>query len=231
MRTRILFDLQDTDLRLGELQQELDAVQQAMHAPALLQEMEERLHALIDRAEDLARKQRSLEFDVQNLSTQAKQLEERLYGGLIRSAREAESAQQKVAELRRRQRALEDQVLELMMTLEGLDEERRDLEASLQRARLEWGETRKTLEARSQALATEQARLQRVRAELVDRLAPEVVQAYERLRRSKAGIAVARLEARVCQACGVDVPVSVERQVRYDEVLVFCPTCGRMLVM
>jgi hypothetical protein len=55
------------------------------------------------------------------------------------------------------------------------------------------------------------------------------LQVYERLRRSKGGVAVAAVRGGLCEGCHVDVPATVMRQARSGTEITTCPTCGRIL--
>src|SRR4029079_16074431 len=55
------------------------------------------------------------------------------------------------------------------------------------------------------------------------------LQVYERLRRAKAGLAVAEVREGLCAGCHVAVPAHVLRLARASEDFVMCPTCGRIL--
>jgi len=230
MSLNILWTLQELDSQLDALEHELSRIQTALHEPVTLQELRQHLEALAQQRISLERQQRDLELEMQGLVEQRTQLERRLYGGYITSPREVEAAQQKAEELRHRENALEDHILEIMLQLEALQEETTGVQERLQEEATRWAEEERTL--RAQQREAEQARSQLLarRAQLTVHIPPSVLTVYQRLRVTKKGIAVARLENRECQACGVEVPVNIERQVKYSQDLVFCPTCGRILV-
>jgi hypothetical protein len=52
---------------------------------------------------------------------------------------------------------------------------------------------------------------------------------YEHLRRAKAGLAVAKMERGLCQACRMSLPTHQQQQVKSGRRLVLCNNCGRML--
>jgi predicted nucleic acid-binding Zn-ribbon protein len=55
------------------------------------------------------------------------------------------------------------------------------------------------------------------------------LQTYERLRRSKAGLAVSPVIDGACSVCRVGVPVHIVRAARPGTEIVTCPSCGRIL--
>jgi len=227
---RLLRELQEVDLQLDDLARELARLEAALHEPEELQTLQTQIRHLEEERSRLQRQQRDLELDMQGVVETRTNLERRLYGGYITNPREVEAAEQKAEELRRRESTLEDRILELMVTLEDLEGTLQELHSRLDGARARWEEQRAQLLAQQAHLKEERQRLHAQRSRLVGQLPPDLLLLYERLRQRKGGVAVARLEQRVCQVCGVEVAVSVERQVRYGEEVVLCPTCGRILV-
>ncbi len=55
------------------------------------------------------------------------------------------------------------------------------------------------------------------------------LQAYERLRRTKGGVAVAAVQNGICGGCRVGVPAQILRTARASTELTPCPSCGRIL--
>lgn len=78
-------------------------------------------------------------------------------------------------------------------------------------------------EAKRGTLAAERAK--RMRGDLP----PEVINDYERLLRSRGGVALAQLDGRQCQACFMDMPTNMTVRVARGAELVRCPSCDRIL--
>ncbi len=230
MYSRLLWELQDIDLRLDALAEELERVLQSLHEPPELSALEQEIRRLQEELRILERKTRDAELELQSLVETRQNLEHRLYGGYISNPREVEAAEHKIQELQRRSDALEEHVLDLLANGEELQARLNEFGQRLQTLRARWEEESKVLSARQKEIQAQRKALNERRSRLVQQLPGDVLLTYERLRTRKHGIAVARLEQRICQVCGVEVPISVERQVRYGQGLVFCPTCGRILV-
>ncbi len=229
MSIRVLWDLQEVDLALDRIAHELEEIEHHLQDPAILQELAQQIASLESELHRITVRQTDLELEIAGLSEHIEELEKRLYGGYISNPREIEAAQQKSEEMRRRRSHLEDELLELMETQETLDADHQHLTERLKAEKARWDAIRSGLLEKQEHLITEQNHLIERRSKLVARIAPDVVIVYERLRRAKGGMAVSRLKNRVCEACGVEVPRSVERQVKYEEGIVYCPTCGRIL--
>lgn len=229
MSIRMLWDLQEVDLALDRIAHELAEIEERLQDPPILQELARQLAVIEAERHRIEVRQADLELEIAGLSDHIEELEKRLYGGYISNPREIEAAQQKAEEMRRRRSHLEDELLDLMESQESLEADYQALVTRLQEEEARWKDTRASLLEKQRHLSAEHAHLEERRIRLMARIAPDVVIIYEQLRRSKGGMAVSRLRNRVCEACGVEVPRSVERQVKYEEGVVYCPTCGRIL--
>ncbi len=230
MSIRSLWDLQEIDLALDKIARELATIERSLQEPSLLAELRQQLTHLGQEQQRLSLQQKDLELEIESLSQRIKDIEDRLYSGQITNPREIEANQQKVEEMRRRRRTLEDELIEVMLTQESLHEQETNLRSQLETEVNRWEERRHTLLAQQSELEQRRAGLQKRRTRVVAIISADILSTYETLRRGKHGLAVARLDNRVCLACGVEVPMSTARRVRYEEALVLCPTCGRILV-
>jgi len=93
-----------------------------------------------------------------------------------------------------------------------------------------WSSEQKQIQAELEQLGIRLEKLGRSREQTRSRLDPNELKIYEELRRRKGSTPVAILAGETCQSCGVSLPVAVARQVRNTDELVFCTSCGRLLV-
>jgi predicted nucleic acid-binding Zn-ribbon protein len=180
----------------------------------------------------LAREQKRIEADASAIEAKARAEDQRLYSGSVTAAKELQSIQEEIAALRRRQGALEDEVLELMVQIEPLDAEldtlgqrRAERDGAAQVVRDRIAELEAEIDAALDVVAAE-------RAELVAGVSAEVLNEYETLRKRLGGIAVAKLEAGSCRGCHLHLSaVELDRikKLPRDEI-VHCEECGRILV-
>lgn len=124
----------------------------------------------------------------------------------------------------------EDDGLKLLEQVELLDREAADLQLKHD-AELKVFELFAANIAREvEAAEAKRAKLEAERAKrMKGDIAPEVLQDYERLLRSRGGIALAQLDGRQCQACFMDMPTNMTVRVARGAELVRCPSCDRIL--
>ena len=70
-----------------------------------------------------------------------------------------------------------------------------------------------------------------LRDEARDKCDPISLHSYDRLRRSKDGLAIATMQSDLCSACRVTIPSQMIQQLRKGSELVFCNSCQRILCL
>ena len=100
----------------------------------------------------------------------------------------------------------------------------------MQEAETRWQDTLTEINDRLERLSGERDEAVAQRASLAEILPDADLQRYERLRRTKAGTAIARVDnGRVCLSCRMTLTSNVTRQLRNKSRQVPCSACGRIL--
>lgn len=232
---RRLLDLQAVDTTLARLAHR----RRSLPELAEIARLEERLAALTGdlvrfetEVNDLAREERRLELDVEQVRQRAARDQERLNAGRVGSPKELESLQHEVGSLARRQSNLEDQILELMERHEEvqgrLDRLRgeaesigADRDAAVARRDKVWGE-----------IDGEVALNTRAREVIVPDLPTDLLTLYEKLREQSGGVGAALLRGKRCEGCHLELPPSELARVRATPAgqIVRCEQCRRILI-
>ncbi len=126
-------------------------------------------------------------------------------------------------------RKFEDRILELMGESEPLDRNVKAAEIALkaEKAQVE----KEKQEARQRTAADEKAaaELKKERGEIVASVTPATMQRYERVRKSRRGIAVAEaLEGR-CNACNMTMRLQFFQDLKQGNQIMACESCQRIL--
>ena len=183
---------------------------------------------------ELARTEERLEDEAQSLSDQAVAADKRLYSGEVTSPKELQALQADVDQLRRHQRAVEEQAIEIMEQREPLEaqltaiasrHEQRSAELAAARAALANIGTRHR--RRGGGGAATPRRRRRVRS-----TRPRST-LYERCRAAAAsGIGAARLVGHTCQGCHLTIPATeVDRIGKAPPgTVAHCDNCGAILI-
>jgi uncharacterized protein len=228
-----LITLQEVDTtidRLATRKRLLESGDEFRAARTEADSAESRLGELRLQLDEIGRDQSRFEHEIDSLSQKAAAEEKRLYDGSIANAKELESLQHEIQNLKRRRSDREDELLTLM-------EMREELEAQASRAEAEEAALRARVEEVGGASAAELSQIESdlsarhgQREAIAERIEPEVLELYEDLRRQKKGIAAVALVNGVCQGCHEQLSAVVLDMLKRTEGVKRCEHCRRILV-
>jgi predicted nucleic acid-binding Zn-ribbon protein len=230
---RRLLDLAEVDAELSRLahrRRTLPEHTELTEAEAALRAGRDKLIEVETSAGDLDRDIRRLERDVEGVRARTDRDNKMLAGAGI-GAKQANDLQHELETLARRQSVLEDEQLEVMEQREavGADVEHGRVQVAAAEKRLtEVTERRDTLLNDIDSAA---AGRRRDREKLVAEVPADLLAAYEK-RREQRGVGAAKLVARRCQACRLELDRTALADLRTapaDDV-VYCEECGTILV-
>jgi predicted nucleic acid-binding Zn-ribbon protein len=226
---RTLYRLQTVDQALILARGRLGEIEERLKGDEDLQALQRVVSSLIDQVSQSRARLRDSELDNQSLSEKMAAVQERLYGGRVTNPRELSSLQDEVGYLTRRQKQLEDRILDVMVRLDEQGEELRDQQEQLAQASARWEALQVSLRAEQTELEAQVKQLGAQRSAVRGTLQPGELSIYDDLLRRKRGVAVALLQGQVCGGCGMRLPTRVVQQARQVEALQFCSSCGRIL--
>ena len=172
--------------------------------------------------------QKDLELEIGGISNKAKRSENRLYSGKVTNPRELEDLQQEIEALGRRRRALEDDLLEVMVLKEEAEADHEEAVETLAERELNWGTQLHRLQEEQNRLAVRINDLMAQRKEQEQRIDERMLKAYTATGRNRNGLAVATMRGGACTACGVSASARKVREAEEGN-LVYCGSCGRIL--
>jgi predicted nucleic acid-binding Zn-ribbon protein len=176
--------------------------------------------------------ERRLDDEAQGLSAKAADVNAKLYSGTVTSPKELQAMQADIDMLKRHQRDLEDQELEIMEQREALDAQLGAHEAELARLDEEVARLRSEIAAAEQEIDAEMAVEETTRATHASAIPEELVRDYEKRRAQNKGAGAARLVGTTCQACHLSIPSTEAERIRRGagEIVAYCDNCSAILV-
>ena len=180
----------------------------------------------------LADRQSNLETQIEAAKTRKAELERRMYGGQVSSARDLSAMDDEVRQLSRHVSELENRELEVMEQLEPLegelqaaDVERDGIDTRAAELRSSIGQAEKEIDAQVDTELT-------ARDPLVASLPAELLSRYEALRKKLGGTGAARLVGNSCTGCHLTLPAMEVDRIKHapPDAVITCDNCGRILV-
>ncbi len=226
-----LYDLQELDQETSECRDRITAIERRLGDRSEIDALAKRREGLKESIDRLTVRHRSESKEAESLKVKVDEVEARLYSGSIKSVKEMEGFQKEASFLREQLQVLDERVLESMVALDEAQRGIEDLDArsveSEERWQLEQVELGRELKERRADLSDLEGR----RDSLAAQVSGQDIRLYERLRVSKKGWAVAKVQGGMCRACGMALPTHQLQRARTGREPVLCNSCGRILFM
>lgn len=228
-RSASLFELQEVDLALAQHQRELDQIQEEMASVDELGAVEGEIQEAEAELGNNERRRRDLEAEVQAGAERIRAEEERLYSGRVAKPKELAGLNDDIAHSKARKAEQEDELLATLIRLEEVQERVADGQRRLRAGRELAAERRAELSRQHEEIEGRMNGLQEERRRRAEQVDSASLQIYERLRDTRQGQAVARLEQGTCSGCRIVVPTTDVQRARNGDLVVQCPSCRRIL--
>jgi predicted nucleic acid-binding Zn-ribbon protein len=224
-----LHKLQQLDLELQEKQQELSDVENKLSDNKALLAAETKLASQKEQLEDARKKQKSSEWELNDLQEKIRQVDSKLYGGKTKDPKELVNLEKEVKGLKSQIRTKEDSLLGLMSQVEQIESDVRATAEESEHLKREWTRGQETLGPRKGELEIELAGLKGERSRLAQQIDSEALDTYERIRLAR-GQAVVKVERGRCLGCHIAVPTSQWQKAKAGD-LIQCNNCSRILYL
>ena len=224
-----LYQLQEVDLELESDERTLNYIASQLGESEVVIEIQNKLASERPHLEELTRRQHSIEWDIDDITSKITSVEEELYSGRIRNPKELTDLQHETDSLKAKRSKLEEQALEIMEQVELVTKSVVSLDSELKRLEAEWQSQQQKLSTDQEQLKAAISNLKHKRELLAAEIDPQAVEIYHELKRLRR-TAVAKVEQGICRGCRISLPVTELRQARSGN-LVRCSSCGRILFL
>jgi len=230
----LIFELQLIDNEIMQANTKLKSlpeIEQLLHIDKRITAATEEITTVKAEADQIALELRRGEVDVETVTDRIKKDEARLASGNA-TPKELEQLQHEVGTLRKRQEALEEIELEIMVRSEAITARTNTLTTDLASLETLKAEINQRLSAASNEINTVIANKQGDRGAVVVKIEKPLLDLYEKIRSASGGVAASALVGNKCNGCNLAInAVEMERikSLAKDELL-RCEECRRILV-
>jgi len=224
-----LYRLQQLDLELQKKQQELTEVENQLGDNKALVAAESGLASQTEQLQEARKRQKSSEWELEDLQEKIRQIDHKLYGGKTKDPKELVNLEKEVKGLKSQIRTKEDALLGLMSQVEEIEARARTARGELERLKKEWEQTQEIARPRKNETEIAIAELKGERNRLAGQIDSEALSTYERIRLTT-GQAVVKVEKGRCLGCHISVPTSQWQKARTGD-LIQCNNCSRVLYL
>lgn len=174
---------------------------------------------------------RQAEEQVRLQRVKIEQSEATLYSGRMHNPKELQDLQNEVAALKRYLGVLEDRQLESMLAEEETKEENEMANRRLEIIQAEKQSQNAALGEEREKLIQDINRFQGERNAAISDVPPADLDLYEKLRIQRRGVAVSKVVAKACSACGSTLNAALLHAAHSSTQISRCDMCGRILYL
>jgi len=222
-----LHRLQQIDLDLRNRQQELDEIVIRLADNKALASAESELESNTANLEDLRSKQKTLEWELEDLNEKAGKTSSKLFGGTTRNPKELVNLEKEAAMLKGQIGGKEEALLGLIDEVEAVEGRLKTSSDRYKSLKQEWERTQEELGRRKTEVEAELNKLVQTRSALAGQVDSQALAIYDRIRLAKE-LAVVRVERGRCQGCHITVPTSQWQKAKAGQIIQ-CGSCNRIL--
>ena len=221
-------DLQDLDLEIARLQREVQRIpREVADGEQLLNSSRGAWDQARERLAALEQLRRRKERELEDVTAEQRKRQGRLFE--IKTNQEYAAVLKEIEGLKERRSKLEDEILGTFDDIEAAQSAVRDESARFQEREKIFQQERTTKEGELRRLQGELERLQEERRRQANRVEASLLQTYQRLLRSRGGLAVVPVKDGSCLGCHVALTPQTYNELRKGEVFVSCANCQRIL--
>ena len=224
-----LAQLQKIDTEMDQIQSRISEIDQILSTNELLDQAKEADLKASQNVKSGQKNIKEVEAAIQKHRIKMETSEAALYGGKIRNPKELQDIQNEIFSLRKLISSLEDEQLDLMLTLEQLEEEQKITAKNLIQAEADTANRLAGLMGEKNLLLKNTERLQTEKEATLPQISADDLAMYNRLRKQKQGMAVSLAEDGSCKGCGTTLRPAEIQASKSPTQLVYCSTCGRIL--
>lgn len=224
-----LYRLQQIDSQLDHQRARVAEIDAALsHNESLEIALDEEAHA----AQILQEARRGLHKAEEGVKAQRLKIEQTsatLYGGRVRNPKELQDMQNELASLKRFINVLEDRQLENMLAVEDAEATHNGASEKLKTVKADTDKQQSELTSEKNNLLTLILKEETERQAAAAALPPADLEIYDQLRRTRRGVAVAKVADKACSACGATLSAALLQMAASPNQLTRCNSCGRIL--
>jgi uncharacterized protein len=224
-----LFRLQKLDSQLDKVYARIKEIEKTLSDNTILLRAQAKLDDATRKSADALKALQEAERNVQTQQVKIEQSESTLYGGKVRNPKELQDLQNEAAALKRYKGVLEDRQLEAMIKFDEAENKLFTARAALDQVVADLEQRNHKLNIEQETLSQEVVRLEAERGAASATIDKNSLDQYNNLRKSRKGVAVAKVTGKNCSACGSTLSAALQQAARSPNELNFCDTCGRIL--
>ncbi len=192
-----------------------------------VERMVQKLQEVKGEQEDLQKKRRHEERELEARDVELKKYQRQLYQ--VKDNKAYAALEEEIALTKEKNEAAEEEILKSL----EIEEERikgiKEIEDELREEKKELSREKEKAKQETEILDQEIAKINISRQEMAKKVSPSPLSRYENLRQGKGGLAIIPLEGSSCGGCHMNLPPQIVSEVKKGNRFVTCENCNRLL--
>lgn len=225
---KLLIELQGLDSRIFKFEDELESI------PENIKEMEEAFKEKsvnLKKAEDdlkaLQVKRKQREGDLEAKEGTIKKYQTQLYQ--VKTNKEYSALQEEIGRARADNSLVEEDIIKMLDQIDAANTQIANEKEVLKQEEVKLGAEKKRMNDDAGRIKTELEALKTQRKALAEKVDKDILKKYERIVKSKDGLAVVPVANEACQGCFRVMPPQVINEIKMKTAMVYCENCARIL--
>jgi predicted nucleic acid-binding Zn-ribbon protein len=224
-----LYRLQKLDTEIERINARLEEIEKKLSDDSRVIRAKKNLEETKENAKQIRIKLNQIEDRVEAQRIKRKTTQAALFGGKIKNPKELQDLQMEAEALKRYISQLEDEQLEAMIAYESAENAEKQASKDLTQIKGTIAEENAALLGEKNKLEADLERFIREKEAVLQSISSKSLSLYQKLRKTKNGVAVAAISEGGCSICGQSLTPADLQSIRASNKLVFCPNCGRIL--
>ena len=224
-----LYRLQKLDTEIERINARLEEIEKKLSDDSRVIRAKKNLEETKENAKQIRIKLNQIEDRVEAQRIKRKTTQAALFGGKIKNPKELQDLQMETEALKRYISQLEDEQLEAMIAYESAENAEKQASKDLTQIKGTIAEENAALLGEKNKLEADLERFIREKEAVLQSISSKSLSLYQKLRKTKNGVAVAAISEGGCSICGQSLTPADLQSIRASNKLVFCPNCGRIL--
>jgi uncharacterized protein len=223
-----LISLQEIDKQIYRINGETQALpEEIKRLEALFEEKKAGVAAAEKKLLDVQKQRKERELDLAAKDENAKKLQSQLYA--LKTNQEYQAMLRQINDAKADSSVIEDSIITLFDAADKAKQEVEQEKAKLAQEEKGFAEQKRKIDARMKEIAAEISEGEDKRRIILPGIDVKVLTQYERILKSRAGLAIVPIENENCTGCGMRVTKQTINLVRLKEALITCDVCNRIL--
>ena len=225
---KLLVELQGLDTQIFKLEADLESIPETIRKrEEEFKEKSVNLKKLEDDLKALLMKRKEKEGDLEAKEGTIKKYQQQL--NQVKTNKEYSALQEEISRVKADNSIIEEAILNIFDEIDAGNKKISKEKEFLKSEEAKFNEEKKKFAEEISRIEAELGSLKKQREELAAKVDKVILKKYERIVRSKDGLAVVAIVNEVCQGCFRTMPPQVTNEVKMNNELVFCDSCARIL--